>query len=316
MPPKASRGVIQSAADARVPSQNRRPGPPRPRRSRRTFSLRTTAQTASRGDMEIGEADAAGGGSGAPIVHRRQIGQSSVDDLFDCLRGVWNRLEALPPSAVAALTSKLDALRPEDFGLCRDEADRLMGTGSRVGYQEVYSGSEITLCIFVLKAGAHIPLHDHPKMQVFGRLLFGRVRVRSYNPEPLDPVADDLRPLPPGACATVLHEDNVLGPTPETFMLGPSEGNVHELYALEDSAFFDIVVPPYDAAQGRGCTYYALMGGGMGTDQRPILVPSDSGDFSTEPLRYGGPRFEPPSAFLGGAARGAADQASREDQRW
>mmetsp|Transcript_78071 Transcript_78071/g.252427 ORF Transcript_78071/g.252427 Transcript_78071/m.252427 type:complete len:154 (+) Transcript_78071:593-1054(+) len=153
-------------------------------------------------------------------------------------------------------------------------------------------------------------------MQVFGRLLFGRVRVRSYNPEPLDPVADDLRPLPPGVCAAVLHEDHVLGPTPETFMVGPSEGNVHELYALEDCAFFDVVVPPYDAAQGRGCTYYALMNGGMDSGHRPILVPSNSGDFSAEPLTYGGPRFEPPTACRGGAARGAAAHASSEDQRW
>jgi len=310
MPPKASRDVIQSAADAGVPPQSQSPESLSPRRFRRALSLRTTAQTASRGKMKIGEAYTAGGVSGVPLANRRQIGQSSVDNLFDCLRGMWNRLDALPPSAVAALTSKLDALRPEDFGLCRDEADRLMGTGSRVGYQEVYSGSEITLCIFVLKAGAHIPLHDHPKMHVFGRLLFGRMRVRSYNPEPLEPVAAALRPIPPGACAAVLHEDHVLGPTPETYMLGPGEGNVHELFALEDCAFFDVVVPPYDSTQGRSCTYYALMSGSVASGHRPILVPSDAGDFATEELRYGGPLFEPPAAFLGGAAQGAAAQAS------
>ena len=36
------------------------------------------------------------------------------------------------------------------------------------------------VCIFILRRGAVLPLHDHPGMHVFGRLLYGRMRSASF----------------------------------------------------------------------------------------------------------------------------------------
>lgn len=38
-----------------------------------------------------------------------------------------------------------------------------------VGYMDVSQTKEITLCMFLLKRGACIPLHDHPKMHAAWR---------------------------------------------------------------------------------------------------------------------------------------------------
>lgn len=196
-----------------------------------------------------------------------------------------------------SLCSRLDALEASDLGIQPDEAKRLQGTGTGVGYVEVYSGPEVTLCIFVMEAGARIPLHDHPEMYVFGRQLFGKMRVVSYGWED----------GPAASARARLHDDAVLGPLPTTYSLGPGDGNIHELHALEDSAFFDVVLPPYDPARGRDCTYYVrstnCSAESSGDCKREsgdkseglLLVPRDVGDFSTARLDYRGPQFVPPS---------------------
>jgi len=229
----------------------------------------------------------------------RSITTGRVEELFDILRSEWDRLEEMPPPVAQRLLTKLEQISAEDFGLDASESNRLLGTDCKVGYQEVYSGPDLTLCIFVMRAKAHIPLHDHPHMHVFGRLLYGQMQVRSYNP---GPVPNDFRSkLPEGTWFGTPCENRVMGPVPATYMLGPGEGNIHELIALEDCAFFDVVVPPYDAEQGRHCTYYTMVEGRVARDPNKasrepfrFLVPSDPGDFSTEPLTYTGPLFEPP----------------------
>jgi len=229
-----------------------------------------------------------------------------VAPLFELLRrDCCVEQEGFHESFVVDLRAQLDLLTAEDWGIRRDEADRLKGTSSKVGYQEVYSGPEVTLCVFVLRKGAHIPLHDHPNMYVFGRLLFGCMRVISYDPEPIErcdldeggsALSSSRSWPPPGASWASLHVDHELGPEPTTYHLGPREGNVHELYAMEDCAFFDVVMPPYNPAAGRGCNYYALARAGSpgSAEGRLLLLPSDSGDFTTEALEYLGPRFDMP----------------------
>lgn len=254
---------------------------------------------------------------------------SSAEALFQVIREEQSRLvEAMPLPAdlVVKVHARLDALRAEDLGVSWDDAGRLTGF-SGVGYQEVYSGPDLTLCIFVLRAGARIPLHDHPGMQVFGRLLFGRMRVVSFDLESpsrisgtdaSDPIMGDNlcsnqrsiveegpassctpRWPPPGSLWATACGEQVFGPAPVTYSLGPRHGNVHELFALEDCAFFDVVAPPYDPRKGRDCTYYEPQRLGNVYDDAQelpagcqcILVPCQPRRFSTEHLPYRGPRF-------------------------
>lgn len=226
--------------------------------------------------------------------------------LFDMLREEQHRLEALPTETQERLCGLLDRLQPADLHIGPNEAQRLHCSYAKVGYQEVYSGPELNICVFVLAAGACIPLHDHPEMHVFGRLLYGRMRVVSYDLQLAEvPLLDGYRP-PRGAKWAHRRREVRLGPQPTTYSLSPEEGNIHELHALEDCAFFDVVVPPYDPAEGRNCTYYALARWpeqGEDSDAAVpayLLVPASAGDFATESLEYLGPRFRPRGKQRGG----------------
>merc|ERR1712232_741163 len=81
-----------------------------------------------------------------------------------------------------------------DLGVDPSDVTRMR---AKVCYQEVYAGPSMTMCVFLLRAGGVIPLHDHPGMHVFGRLLFGRMRSISLDLE--EPNDEALPPPWPAA---------------------------------------------------------------------------------------------------------------------
>lgn len=184
----------------------------------------------------------------------------------------------------ADILQMLDGLRAEDLGVHPSQAASLRGRCG-LGYIDVHTGSGMTICIFLLRAGSKLPMHDHPGMHVFGRLLFGRLRVTSFDIESSqgDPWNMSTRYL------AVHRGEKEIGPNPVTYSLAPDDGNLHEIEALDDSAFFDILTPSYDAQQGRDCNYYkceAPVG-----DGRFILTPTYPSNFYMSSVPYEGPPF-------------------------
>jgi len=88
----------------------------------------------------------------------------------------------------------LSSLTPQDLGVSPEDAARARSR-SGVAYQEIYAGADMTICIFLLRAGAQIPAHDHPGMHVFGRLLFGRMREWEGRTSPDEPTTMVRRSL-------------------------------------------------------------------------------------------------------------------------
>jgi len=39
-------------------------------------------------------------------------------------------------------------------------------------------------------------------------------------------------------------------------LIGSESGNVHTIAAVEEAAFLDVLMPPYDPERGRECHYY------------------------------------------------------------
>jgi len=175
----------------------------------------------------------------------------------------------------------LDLLTASDLGVHTSDAAKIRSR-SGVAYQEIYGGGDMTVCIFLMRKGARIPAHDHPGMHVFGRLLFGSMRVKSW-----DLIDEDPGELKDAPLEAYYYGAQVLGPHPSTYGLGPEEGNIHEIEAVEDCAFFDILTPPYNPRGGRDCTYFDV----NLLETSTTLTPRSRPDFGMETQEYVGPPF-------------------------
>jgi hypothetical protein len=120
-------------------------------------------------------------------------------------------------------------------------------------YDAVFEDSEVTIGIFCLPAHASLPIHDHPGMTVLSRLLFGTLKVKSYdllsNESSSGKVGDRIK-------VKKSVETTVQGSTSEASLsLFPTLGNVHEFQAVSPCAILDILMPPYSPPK-YDCTYY------------------------------------------------------------
>lgn len=142
-------------------------------------------------------------------------------------------LAALPDHALAP---RLAALRWSDFNL--DLATHL--PPRLWSSHNLHRDPTCEVGLFFLSRGQSIPLHDHPRLRVWMRLLVGRIQVTSYTWR-----------TPPLAARHV----TTLDPTSPVWQVDPVHDNLHELLALDDLCFLDVLRPPY--IDGRICTYYA-----------------------------------------------------------
>jgi len=119
------------------------------------------------------------------------------------------------------------------------------------------------LVLFFIKKGTRMPLHDHPNMSVFFRLIFGSLDYRSYDKvdekfkynnfvddEYHEILSSKKRILAKKSRAMSLKTDDVL-------FVRPSVNNMHEFVAKENSCFFDVCLPNYTPTNhSRRITYF------------------------------------------------------------
>ena len=81
-----------------------------------------------------------------------------------------------------ALSTAMDALTPSDLGieLCRTPFASLL-SGGAITTQCVYACAHFEVVAFLFPARASLPLHDHPGMSVFSRVLHGALQMRSFS---------------------------------------------------------------------------------------------------------------------------------------
>ncbi len=117
--------------------------------------------------------------------------------------------------------------------------------GLEVRYANISEGSKLSVGIFFLPKGSSIPLHDHPNMTVFSKILFGSIKFRSYDWQP-------------SSCQSVfsahLVDENLFSEQSGVLEVRPDRCNIHSMEAMEHSAFLDVILPPYN--DERPCSYY------------------------------------------------------------
>ncbi|KAI7992698.1 Plant cysteine oxidase 2 [Camellia lanceoleosa] len=111
------------------------------------------------------------------------------------------------------------------------------------------------LCMFFLPATAVIPLHNHPGMTVFSKLLRGTMHIKAY--DWVDPVNSDDSVQPSQPRLARLKADSVFTAPCDTSVLYPtSGGNIHAFTAITPCVVLDVMGPPYSKDDGRDCSYY------------------------------------------------------------
>ncbi|BDA44810.1 Plant cysteine oxidase 4 [Coccomyxa sp. Obi] len=167
----------------------------------------------------------------------------------------------------------------------RSEAEA--STSGRMTYQHIHEEKALSIGIFCLPRNAIIPLHNHPKMTVFSRVLYGKLHVRSFDwAEPEEHSVDGQR-------KAKLHADGIVqAGDPPTVLFPHHGGNLHAFRGETDCAVLDLFLPPYDRQEGRDCTYYQEIGPLQpdGTTMLEVFDPPD--DFIIHTGTYKGQRIK------------------------
>ena len=129
------------------------------------------------------------------------------------------------------------------------------------------NSEDYRLVLFFIKKGTAMPLHDHPNMSVFFRLVFRELAYHSY-----DKLDDKLKynDFSSEEYAQFLATKKVIRARrshPMRVTAGnlmhvrPSLHNMHTFTAKENSCFFDICLPNYTmASHDRKITYFKDLG--------------------------------------------------------
>ncbi|KAL5547194.1 hypothetical protein UlMin_006881 [Ulmus minor] len=185
-----------------------------------------------------------------------------LQELFLSCKEVFKGPATVPlPQDVQRLCGILDNMRAEDFGLGENlqffKPNNTNKGTPRVTQTTVYECTNFSLCIFFLPTNGVIPLHNHPGMTVFSKLLLGSMHIKSYDwiPQQLINKDDSSRPSQLGLAR--LKANNVFAAPCETSVLYPTTGgNIHEFTAITPCAVLDVLGPPYSKQDGRDCSYY------------------------------------------------------------
>ncbi|XP_041008355.1 plant cysteine oxidase 2-like [Juglans microcarpa x Juglans regia] len=203
---------------------------------------------------------------------RRQKKMSPVQMLFETCKEVFaNSGTGIVPSTedIERLRAVLDKMKPEDVGLSPEmlyfrtqEARRTPA----ITYLHLYESEKFSMGIFCLPPNGVIPLHNHPGMTVFSKLLFGTMHIKSYdwvvdapndtsaNENPLEITAPAVR------LAKVKVDSDFTAPCNASILYPADGGNMHCFTAVTACAVLDVLGPPYSPPDsdpdGRHCTYF------------------------------------------------------------
>ncbi|KAK6913213.1 Cysteine oxygenase/2-aminoethanethiol dioxygenase [Dillenia turbinata] len=196
---------------------------------------------------------------------RRQ--KKMVQKLFEACKDVFasGGTDYIPPQAdVDRLRAILDKMTPEDVGLTPEmRYFRILAADEPpiITYLCLHECDKFSIGIFCLPPSGVIPLHNHPGMTVFSKLLFGSMHIKSYDwaidvPSYPTAVPNPAQSQSPGVKLAKVKVDADLTAPCNTSILYPADCNMHCFKAVTACAFLDVLGPPYSDRDGRHCTYY------------------------------------------------------------
>ncbi|KAL5975090.1 hypothetical protein ACLOJK_031766 [Asimina triloba] len=190
---------------------------------------------------------------------------SVVQKLFDTCKDVFAGAGTIPPPPdVERLRSVLDTMNLADVGLKEDMPcfKAFKGEGTPlITYFHLYECNKFSIGIFCLPPMGVLPLHNHPSMTVFSKLLFGAMHIKAYDWVDItsgsDTAVNPTHFQPSSVRLAQVKVDSVFTVPCNTSILYPAAGgNMHCFTAVTACAVLDVLGPPYNDDEGRPCIYY------------------------------------------------------------
>ncbi|KAM7508055.1 hypothetical protein LguiA_018508 [Lonicera macranthoides] len=202
---------------------------------------------------------------------RKQRKINAVQILYETCKEVFANCgpDIVPtPTDIERLKAVLDNMTEADVGVKPNmpffktrEAEGL----PKITYLHLHECEKFSIGIFCLPPSGVIPLHNHPGMTVFSKLLFGTMHIKSY-----DWVEDSPRVTTPSVnsskatevlpakvrLAKVKVDQDFTAPCNTSILYPADGGNMHCFTALTRCAVLDVLGPPYCDPDGRHCAYY------------------------------------------------------------
>ncbi|XP_022739785.1 plant cysteine oxidase 2-like isoform X2 [Durio zibethinus] len=193
---------------------------------------------------------------------------SPVQRLYDTCKDVF----ALSGTGIVPNRDKIEQLRavldkilPEDVGVTPKMPffkRQVTQPAPTITYLHILQCEKFSMGIFCLPPSGVIPLHNHPGMTVFSKLLFGTVHIKSYDwvvdvPPNASVVVNPSQMQHPEVRLAEVKVDSYFTAPCNTSILYPADGgNMHCFTAVTACAVLDVLGPPYSDPDGRHCTYY------------------------------------------------------------
>ncbi|KAL5226613.1 hypothetical protein ABZP36_014878 [Zizania latifolia] len=233
---------------------------------------------------------------------------TAVQRLFEACSEVFSGPDSTsgavpPPAGVERIKSVLDSITEADVSLTSTMSYFRRATSRgipKITYLHLYECKDFSIGIFCLPPRGVIPLHNHPGMTVFSKLLFGALHVKSYDWAEASKDSADVQSQ--GLCLAKVKADGILNAPCETSVLYPEDGgNLHCFTAQTACAVLDVLGPPYDDDSGRHCQHYNISSSAPSAGDSKSL-PGDDGyawleecepprDFRLVGSTYMGPRI-------------------------
>ncbi|KAG5226893.1 2-aminoethanethiol dioxygenase [Salix suchowensis] len=199
---------------------------------------------------------------------------SPVQKLYNTCNEVFDSCSAgiIPsPDNIQKLKAVLDDFKPADVGLSPDTPHFRASVAGKstpvIRYIHIHECEKFSIGIFCLPPSGVIPLHNHPGMTVFSKLLFGTMHIKSYDwvddvPPSTSAVVSTSKSKQPDVqqpevrLAKVKVNSNFTAPCNTSILYPNDGGNMHCFTAVTACAVLDVLGPPYSEPDGRHCQYY------------------------------------------------------------